>query len=184
MNILSNVMNKVPAKVEYDGGHLQILNINGFTAVQEKDMVVCIPYLVEQNKIIMRYEDVPTYNLIKPEMDKFITVMSTVMEKDEFPKDALKRGLEKEFMIKLKDSCNPEILDPIFINKGNTAMYHICILPLMTYDYEQEKPSDDMVMEMKASNILININELNNYIIYDLITRYTMDLFKKEYSLF
>lgn len=182
MELLSNKMNKVKSSVIHDAGYLQLIDIQGYKAVKENDMVVCIPYLVESNTVLLRYENVPPFELVIPQIDKYVTVMSTVVEGDVL--EALKKGLEKEFSIVLKDSKKPEILQPIFINKGNTAQYHICILPLMSYDYEMVREDDAKVMEMKDDNVAVNINEINNLIIYDLISRYTLDLFKKEYSLF
>lgn len=171
--------------VLFDSGYLKVLNINDYHAVQENDMLICIPYLVEENSILLRYEEIPTYTYIRPEIDKFICVMSETFETNETPKDVLFRGLKEEFGIILNDKYQPEILTPIFANKGNTAQYHICILPIMQYDYEQIIPTTDgSNIEKNSSNIKVNINELNNYIVYDLITRYSIDLFKKHYSLF
>lgn len=183
MNLLSNLERKEP-KVIFDATSLQVLDINGYTAIQEQDMVVCIPYLIEKNSILLRYENIPPYELIRPEIDKYVNVMSTVINKEETPLDALKRGLLNEFGLQLKEDFKPEILSPIFNNKGNTSRYYICILPLMDYDYEQVEPTEIQKIEMKNSNIILNISEFNNVIIYDLITRYTVDLFKKHYSLF
>ncbi len=182
MELLSNLQKK-EAKVAFDAGHLQVIDINGYTTIQEKDMVVCIPYLMEKNSILLRYENVPTFELIKPEVDKYINVMSTVIESHETSLDALKRGLISEFGLELTD-CTPEILSPIFINKGNTARYHICILPLMDHQYNQIEPNEVQKLEMKNTNIILNINQFNNVIIYDLISRYCLDLFKQHYSLF
>jgi len=182
MELLSNTMNKVKSTVKFDAGQIQILDIQGTVAIQQKDMVICIPYLSEKNTLFMQYKNVAPFELIKPEISKYITVMSEVVETT--PEAALKTGLEKNYGIVLSENKKFEILQPIFINTSNTARYHICILPLMSYDYEQIYKEDSDAMIMKNSNVLINSSELNNYIIYDLISRYAIDLFKKEYSLF
>ena len=184
MELLSNKMNKVKSTVIHDAGYLKLIDINGYTAVKEDDMVVCIPYLIESNTILLRYENIPPFELVNPLIDKYITVMSKVVNEDGGVRESLSRGLEDEFGIVLKEAKSTEILQPIFINKGNTARYHICILPLMSYDYEMVRNEDAKQMEMKDGNIAININEINNIVIYDLISKYTIDLFKKEYSLF
>jgi hypothetical protein len=183
MQLLSNIEKK-ETKVTFDAGHLQVLDIAGYTAIQEQDMVVCIPYLVEKNQILLRYENIPPFNIKRPEIDKFINVMSTLIEKNETPVDALKRGLLSEYGLKISDNTKLDILAPIFLNKGNVASYHICILPLMSYDYEEHVPLDIEKLNMKENNIIIHINELKNIIIYDLISRYSIDLFKQHYSLF
>lgn len=182
MELLSNLQKK-EAKVMFDAGHLQVIDINGYQAIQENDMVVCIPYLVEKNQILLRYENVPVFELVNPVINKYVTVMSTVIDKNESPSDALNRGLLNQFGLKLKD-FNPEIVAPIFLNKGNTSRYHICILPLMDHNFEQIEPTEVQKLQMSNSNISINIMEINNIIIYDLISRYTLDIFKQHYSLF
>ena len=112
------------------------------------------------------------------------TQLLTVIEKHETPEEALKRGLALEFGLKLNETVKPEILAPIFLNKGNTASYHICILPLMEHDYTDFVPTGAQQLDMKANNVIIQLSELKNIVIYDLITRYTVDLFKQHYSLF
>lgn len=185
MELLSNLKPAFTPKVIFDSGYLKVLDINNYHAVQENDMLVCIPYFPETGNILLRYESIPTYNFIVPQADKFVCIMSETFKDKETPREALKRGLKEEFGIIINDNVNADILTPIFSNKGNTARYHICILPLMSYDYEQVKPEGDGTeYEMTASNISIQINEINNLIIYDLITRYAIDLFKKEYALF
>lgn len=182
MKLLSTIMNKVKSKVLFDADQKCILDIQGTIAIQQPDMVVCIPYLSEKNTIFMKYENVAPFELIRPEISKYITIMSEAITTT--PEEALKTGLEKNYGIILDEKKKFEILQPIFINTTNTARYHICILPLMSYDYEQVRKDDTEAMIMKNSNVLINSNDLNNYIIYDLISRYCIDLFKKEFSLF
>lgn len=183
MELLSSVFNKVKSTELFNAEYLKVLDIDGYTAIQENDMVVCIPYLVESNTVLLRYENIPPFELVKPEVTKYINVMSSVITTT--PEESLKAGLLKEFGIELNENKKVEILTPIFSNKGNTSRYHICILPLMSYDYQQIRIEDEIItMGMKENNALINVTELNNVIVYDLITRYCIDLFKKEFSLF
>jgi hypothetical protein len=185
MNFLSNLENKIQPKILHDTGYLKLVDINGYHVAQEKDMLICIPYLVEKNSILLRYEEVPPYEFVNPGVDRYVVVMSESFQSGEMPEDVLKRGLREEYGIVLKDKVKPEILSPLFVSKGNTARYFICILPLMEHDYEQHRPDGDgSEFEMRAKNLIINIAELNNVIIYDMVTRYTVDLFKKYYSLF
>lgn len=181
MELMSNLQ-RTEAKTVYDAGHFQVIDINGYVGVQEPDMVVCIPYLIEQKKIMLRYENIPTFQIVNPGIDKYVNVMSTTIEKHETPSDALKRGLSHEFGIELKN-IQEQIFQPIFINKGTTARYHICILPLMEHNYQMLEPGEVQKREMINSNILIGLHELKNVVIYDLITKYVVDIFKNEYAL-
>lgn len=181
MELMSKLQKK-ETKVLYDAGHFQVIDINGYVTVQEQDMVVCIPYFIEQKKIMLRYENIPSFELIQPGIEKYVNVMSTYINKEETPSDALKRGLKNEFGIELKN-IKEEIYNPIFINKGNTAKYHICILPLMEHNYELVQTVEAKKLDMLNSNILININELPNLLIYDIITKYVLDIFKNNNAL-
>lgn len=182
MELLSNIFNKIKMNVLFEGKFVKVIDVNGDESTQEKDRVICIPYLVETNSILLKYQNVPTFELIKPEIDKYVMAMSASVDKD--VEESLREGLEREFSIVLKEDTKPEILQPIFAYRFSTMKYHICILPLMSHEYEMVREDDAKVMEMKDANVVVNINEINNLIIYDMATRYAIDLFKKSYSLF
>jgi len=177
--------NKQEPKTLYENEFMKVIEVDGWSVVEEKDSVVCIPYLKETGKILLRYEPIPPFQLINPNVEKYVTIMSETMEEGEEPMDTLRRGLKEEFGIELNANVQAEILTPIFCNKGNTRKYHICILPLMNYDYHQMEPTTDgSEQEKKAQNVALQLNEINAVVIYDLITRYCIDLFKTHYSLF
>lgn len=183
MNFLTNQdpkSQKAKPKVLFESEHIKVLDIWGYKAIQENDMVVCLPYLVEKNTILLKYEDISSYEYIEPLYEKWVVTMSHIINTDEEPIDALKKGLLEEFGIELKDNITPEILQPIFITKGNTARYHICILPLMEHNYEQLEATEDKGISQLVG---LSIKDINNVIIYDMITRYCLELFKKEYAL-
>lgn len=176
---------KEQPKQLYSTQWLDVIEVNGWTVVDEKEAVVCIPYFKETGKVILRYEEIPTFKIKNPSIEKYVTVMSETMEQGEEPIDTLRRGLKEELGIVLNQTVKPEILTPIFCNKGTTKRYHICILPLMSYEFEQQEPTTDgSAQEKSAKNVALQLNEIDAVIIYDLITRYCIDLFKKHYSLF
>lgn len=182
MNSFTQTIKK-EAKVIFDAGSTQILNINDETVLQQNSKVICIPYLIEKNSILLRYEKIKAFNQIRPEIDKYITVMLSDITEDKSPLETLKTALISMYGIELSTDCKPEFLAPIFLAKDSTALYNICILPLMEYHYTQIIPSELEEMKMKETNIILNTSDLNNIIIYDLVTRYTIDLFKQHYSL-
>jgi hypothetical protein len=172
-------------KTLYENEFIKVVDVDGISAVQEMDSVVCIPYLKESGKVLLRYEPVTSFQMINPTIEKYVTIMSETLKENESPEDALRRGLKEEFGIHLEANVKVEILTPIFTSKGSTKRYHICILPLMNYEYEQQEPiTDGSVQEINSKNVALQLNEVNSIMIYDLITRYCLDLFKTHYSLF
>lgn len=182
MELLSRLKDTIKSKIIFDADHLKVIDINGHQAIQEKDILVCIPYLKEKNSILLKYKNVPTYEYVRPEISKYITALNKSIETS--PEQTLRECLKDEFGIVLDDKYSPEILTPIFINEGSTSRYHICILPLMNIDYDQTNPTETDKMIMKENNVIIDSAELGNLVIYDIITRYSLDLFKKEYALY
>lgn len=183
MELLSKLKNKKP-KVIFEADDFQVLNVMGESKVQQKDKIVCLPYFTDKNELLFRYTENHTFNIKRPEIDKFIKVLTTTINKDESPNDALKRDLEDKFGLILEEQTHVEILPPIYLSEDNTCRIYFCVLPLTIADYEQIVPAEDKKMKMKNNNVSVHINELKNIIVYDLITRYTIDLFKHHYSLF
>lgn len=185
MNFLTNqdkTTDKKPKpKTLFESEYLKVVDIWGYKAIQENDMIICLPYLVEKNIILLKYEEIKSYEFIEQMYDKWIVTMSKIINTDEEPVNALKTGLMEEFGIELKDNITPEIQQPLFITKGNTARFYICILPLMEHNYEQLQPSSENKEMSKI--ISLSLKDINNILIYDMVTKCSIDLFKKEYAL-
>lgn len=177
MELLSNLENKKP-KVIFDTNDIQILDIDGQNKIQQKSKLLILPYLIEDSNIVLKYKRIPTFNIHRPEIDRFVQILEGTVTDDTL-EEILKNTLKKDFGIVINDNVKKEILSPIFLHQDTTSKLYICILPLMSYDYEQHIPETD-----KNDNILININELPNIVIYDIVTKYVLDLFKTYYSLF
>jgi len=183
MELLSS-LERIEPKVEFTSSDLQILDINGSKCIKHSDTIYCIPYLVEQNAILLRYESIPAFELTRPEIDKYLNVMSTNLEYNETSQESLKRGLLQQFGLELSENKNIEVSNPIFINKIDASKIYFCILPLMEYDYTQIEPTEVEKLEMNATNVLVNIQSFNNIIVYDLMSIHLLEQFKKDYSLF
>lgn len=167
--------------VLWHNDYMQVINVEGWSAVSEKDMVVIIPFLQEYNQIIMRLEHVPPYKLKKPDVDKFLTVVSESIEPGETPAEAVRRGLKEELGYGLREDFEIEISKPLFVSKGNTNSYYCCILSLMEHDYTEFTPTTDgSDAEAMASNIKIDTKYINTLVTQDVITAYMLELLKNN----
>ena len=169
--------------VKYDG-YLKVIDYKGYEIVQEKDMVICIPFLLEEKKLILRYEPIPTFQLDNRNTALFLTSMSESVEEGETPLETLKRGLIEELGIELGDYINPIIEPPLYVSKGCSAKYHVCILPLLTTDVNYVRPTTDgSEHEKEAKNVKVDMYSLDQLKINDTITQFALNLFKNRYML-
>lgn len=167
-------------KTLWENDYLRVFETEGWTAVEEKDMVVTIPYLVEYNQVVLRLEDIPPFKTKFPEMEHFVTCVSGSMEKGETPKQTLLREVKEETGIVIKEDFDVEFARPLFASKGNTAQYHICILPLYEKDYYEVIPEGDgSESEAKSKNVKLDVKFLNQVTTNDLITTHLLGLVKK-----
>lgn len=182
MKTLSNIAKKKATEI-FDAENFKVTNVYGNNIIDESDKVIILPYFKELNTILLRYDSIPAYETKRPEIDRFAHVLETTT--DEFTiVESIKEALIQKFGLKLSENYKFDILSPIFLYPTSNVRYYICILPLMDYDYEQIIPEELKKLKMQNTNISVNINEINNIVFYELISKYTIDIFKQHYSLF
>ncbi len=71
-------------KVLYKDNHFEIVQFEDWSILKERDAVVCIPYLIETNQIILRYEYVPTFKYVDGR-DYHLTLVCGGIEQGETP---------------------------------------------------------------------------------------------------
>lgn len=168
----------------WQGSHLKVLALDEWEVVAEKDMVVALPYFVERNEVMVRAEQVPPYQYREPAHQHFLTLMSGSVEDGESPEQALRRELREEMGIVLTDRFKPEMLGQFMVSKGNTARYHIYILPLMQQHYQQvPATTDGSRSEKKSSNVMVSTRKLKNLSPVDLVTAYVVGAFVAKHQL-
>lgn len=172
-----------PTKVLFETPEVKVLDVNGQTVTQSSDVVICLPYLVERASLLFRYMPEKAFSLVNPNIDKYVTALNIKVQEGETPVEAVKSGLKYVYGIELKN-FEPEIQPAMFGTPGSATRYHICILPLMNHNFEQIQPSESMKLQMMNSNVIFQTNELSNLIIYDILTKYTLDIFKDKYLLY
>jgi 8-oxo-dGTP pyrophosphatase MutT (NUDIX family) len=170
-------------KVLYDTEHFKIIEYEDWNIIKEKDAVVCIPYLIETNQFIIRYEYIPPFKYADGQ-DYHITIISGGIEKGETPQKALIRELEEEAGIVLREDYQIEDMKPLFINKAHTNKYHPFILPLNERDYhEVVARGDGSKAEELSKSVKVDIKYLSSIEASDLITDYMLTKLKEYLNL-
>jgi 8-oxo-dGTP pyrophosphatase MutT (NUDIX family) len=167
-------------KILYSDSHFKIIQYENWSIIKEKDVVVCIPYLIEKNQIILRYEYIPTFKYVNGQ-EYHVTLVGGNIELGETPNRAILRELEEEAGIVLREDFELEDMKPLFMNKGIANKYYPYILTLTERDYHEVIAKGDGSKEEKMSKcVKVDIKYINSLNTSDLITDYML-LKLKEY---
>ena len=167
-------------EVLYKDNHFQVVKFEDWSILKERDAVVCIPFLIETNQVVLRYEYVPTFKYTDGQ-EYHLTLVCGGIEAGETPDSALLRELEEEAGIVLREDYQLEALRPLFINKASANKYYPYLLPLSERDYHEVVAKGDGSKEEEMSKaVKVDVKYLSSLSPSDLITDY-MILKLKEY---
>lgn len=142
--------------------------------VNMPDYLIVLPYLKERNQVLMKYVQMPAFSHSMPHIEKWLTGAVHKLN-GECTKEDVENAVKDHFNMTIK--IEPEIIGPMFIDSSCTTKCYICVLPLLEHEYSLEPAQE-------KSPIALNCSELSNYIIYDLPSKFCLDVFKKDYSLY
>lgn len=170
--------------IQYEDEKLKIVKYEDWSIIKERDCIVCIPYLIESNQMILRYEYIPTFKYVDGQ-EFHATVVSGGIETGEDPKMALFRELEEEAGIVVSPDYKIEDeLKPLFMTKGHTNKYYPFILPLTEKQYHEVIPKGDgSEAEKKSKSVKVDIKFINSVNSSDLITDYMLMKLKEYLNL-
>lgn len=178
---------KEDSEIKYDG-YLKVIGYKDYEFVKENDVVVILPYLVDEASILLRSEYVPTYQYFYKNYNdykhitNFLTVISGTVETGENLKNTVRRELYEEAGIVLSSMYDFDIQKSTFMSKGNVSLYHICILELRYNDFKvTTAPTDGSQSEKLSKTLKIGLGDLDELRTHDLITEYILTRFKLDY---
>jgi len=166
-------------KVVYKDDYMSIINFDDWNILKEKDGVICIPYLIESNQIVIRQEYIPSYKYADGQ-ENHLSLVGGGIEAGETPESALLRELQEEAGIVLRDNFRVEFDKPLYIGKHSCGKFYSCILPLNENDYHEIViKGDGSKFENMATTAKINVKYLSSLNASDVTTEYMLEKLKR-----
>jgi len=166
-------------KVLFENEYTKLVSYEGWTVLEEPDTVVCIPFLIEYNQFIIRQEYIPSFKKAEGN-DFYITVVAGSIEDNETPEGALRRELEEEAGIVIRENFGFEFERPLFKSKSGSSKFHFCIVPLTESDYHEViAKGDGSKAEEMSKSVKVSVKNINSIIASDTITELMLNSLKK-----
>jgi 8-oxo-dGTP pyrophosphatase MutT (NUDIX family) len=105
----------------YKDDFLKIIKYEDWSVLTGKDCVICIPYLTELNKFIIRQEYIPPFKYDNGQ-ELHLACVGGAIEQGESPEVALIRELQEEAGIVLRDNFKIEFEYPQFANPRKISL--------------------------------------------------------------
>lgn len=163
----------------YKDDHIKLVKYEDWSILDNRDCVMCIPYIIETNEIVLRHEYIPTYKFSDGQ-EYHITVVAGGIETGETPEVSVLRELEEEAGIVLREDYNLEVSKPFYLTKGSTCKMFPYIIPLTEKDYhEVVAKGDGSKAESLSKSFRLDVKKIDQVNCSDLPTQYMLMLVKE-----
>tara|TARA_R110000772_G_scaffold20466_2_gene56778 strand:- start:81265 stop:81837 length:573 start_codon:yes stop_codon:yes gene_type:complete len=163
----------------FEKDYLKVITKDKWLYIEESDSICVLPILIEENKILLRMEVIPPFQSVDGRQHHLTCIAGTI-EKDEDPKDCIIRELEEEAGIILRDNVVLEIYDILYKSKSASSRFHLCILPLSIYQYDETiAKGDGSKFEEMSKTVGVNIKNIKSLSPSDVVTKLLIEEGKK-----
>jgi 8-oxo-dGTP pyrophosphatase MutT (NUDIX family) len=170
-------------KVHFSNDYIKIVDFEDWTVITGKDGVICIPYLIEQNKFIIRQEYIPSYKMATGQ-EFHLSCVGGGIEEGETPEEALLREVQEEAGLVIRESYKIDLESPLFLQKSSTIKLYSCILPLTSNDYtEVQIKGDGSRVEKISKTVAVDVKYINSLVVSDIQTQFMLEKFKRFINL-
>lgn len=171
---------------KYTGKDINIIEYKGWDIITGKDKVAILPYLKDEGYILMRYENIPTYNYKYKntegykDVENFLSIIKGDIEKNETPSQSVRRVLLEDCGLVLGQNYPITIDKNLFKDEKNTGQYHIALIELNYNDFRQgplKKSEEDNRV------IKLSLGEIDDIKSFDLISDYMLLKLRYDYNI-
>ena len=168
------------------GKDIDIIEFKDWDIILGKDKVAILPYLKDDGYILMRYENIPTYQYKfkntegYKDVENFLSIIKGDIEKNETPTQSVRRILIEDCGLVLNQNYPITIDKNLFKDEKNTGQYHIALIELNYNDFRQgplKKSEEDNRV------IKLSLGELDDIKTFDLITDYLLLKLRYDYDI-
>jgi hypothetical protein len=185
------LVDKKDNQVLFEENDLKVIKYKDTNFVQEKDLVVILPYIKSGGFFILKHEYLPTYNFFYrnneqyKNINSYISVITGVQESGENLNNTVRRILFKETGIVLSNMYQIEFKESLFIHKTNASKYIPVILDLNFNEYKEtiSNYNDVKITDMVSKCIKISLGDIDELRCHDLITSYMINLLKSSLNI-
>jgi len=169
-------------KLLYEGDYLKVYKRDDWAYIKEPDNACVVPILLDSDEFLVRMEVIPSFQS-RDDQDYHLTCISGTIEDEESPKMCLVRELEEEAGIRLKDNVNIEFFDVLYKSKSQSSQFHLCILPLLSYQFDEVvAKGDGSNIEKMSKTVAVSYDNIDRLFPSDIVTSLLLEKVKEHFK--